>query len=129
MIGIEDARAIVYGVDAERAARLAWRAAYADGAYRDAVVMLHLETGYMYAVAPVALDDEPLPGEIVVGWISAERRRISESMFGSASAVSPSREVIEETAARHARRRWLSEEHWRLIDRQLQTLYGRRRVA
>ena len=127
MIGIEGARAIVYGLDPERVARLAWRAAYADGAYRDAAVMLHLETGHLYAVAPVAPDGALLPGEIVVGWMSAERRRVSEYAFAMGQGdVSPSADVIEETATRHARRRWLSDSHWSLIERQLQMHYGRR---
>lgn len=105
MIGIEDARAIVYHLDAGRLARLAFRAAAASGEsgrYRAVAVVLDLETGAVRHVCWRAGEEGCIwwPEHLIVlGY--ADTGDTEDAMLSMAMCceVPPSIDVIEEHVA------------------------------
>lgn len=127
MIAREDARAIVYALDPERVAREVWRAAVGAPEDHDAAVVLDLATGEVRSATWPGADVACVPeGCVVIGWILAHTRDLTRARYAPpGTALPPSAELIEEEVARRGWRdvTWLSSDHWRLIEAQLDAHY------
>lgn len=122
-ISIEDARAIVHGLDPVTLARRVWRAASPEGGReRNAAALLDLADGAMRVVAWRDGETAPAPfGCVVVAWTSQAARERARRSLGEATEVAPSAEVVEEEVARRAAGEGPC---WPSVEEQLWTAYS-----
>lgn len=144
MIFIEDARAIVSGLDPSRLVRLAYRAVadttpptgrevFACGGvsaypYTVACVALNLANGKVQVLRwhPAECEPDPMrmPRNLVaLAWADTALVESIESRYAEGCALPPSREVLEECVARDAAADDIGVS-WGLFESQLQRSYG-----
>ncbi len=125
MIGIEDARAIVYGLDAGWLARLAFRSASVasdDSADLRVAVVLDLVDGRVRIMTWYATDRIEWPQHLVsLAYADTATVEDAARRIGTECVLCPSGDVMEESVARAASRIGVS---WKLVEAQLRRAYG-----
>ena len=123
-IAVEDARAILRGLDPGALARRVWRAASEGGGQEcDAAAVLDLANGTLLVLTWQAGRAAPVPRwSIVLAWITHAARESTWRALSAASRVAPSREVAEEEVARRAAGEGLC---WSCVEDQLRRAYAR----
>lgn len=123
MIRIEDARAIIHGLDPEGLARRVWRAASGGrGRARNAAVVLDLTDGTLLVLAwqPGHAALTPIRC-VVLAWTTDAACERTWRLLSGTSLVEPSAEVVEEEVARRATRENL---YLPCIEEQLERAYA-----
>ncbi len=102
MIRIEDARAIIHGLDPERLARRVWRAAAGErGRERNAAAILDLTDGTLLVLAWQTGDASLIPTRcVVLAWTTNTACERAWRVLSRTSWLAPSAEVVEEEVAR-----------------------------
>ena len=123
-ITIEEARAIVSGLDPGALARRVWRAASEDRTQEhDAAALLDLADGTLRILAWRAGGAVPVPrGSVVLAWTTDLTRERTWRSLSEPSWLAPSREVAEEEVARRAAGEGLC---WPWVEEQLRRAYAR----
>ncbi len=123
-ITIEEARAIVYGLDPGALARRVWRAASPEGGReRNAAAVLDLADGAIRVVVWRDGETAPVPwGCVVVAWTCGAARERTRRSLRETTEVAPSAEVVEEEIARRAAG---ERPCWPSIEEQLRIAYAR----
>ncbi len=122
-IAIEDARAIVHGLDPGALARRVWRAASEEGGQgRDAAAVLDLADGTLLVITWRAGGVVPVPRRsIVLAWITSATRENTWRSLSATAHVAPSCEVVEEEVFRRGAGEDLC---WSHVEEQLLRAYA-----
>ncbi len=123
MIGIDDARHIVFHLDPSRIVRLAYRAAVREPRAGLAVVVLDLSDGTIRVVCWRASEGVEMPlDKVVLAFADRALVEAIEERYAEACELPPSPELLEETVARAAASDDIGVS-WSLLEVQLRLAY------